>query len=37
MATCKNLSARGRLGRAADPTFYVGTLSIYPKLMELGC
>ena len=36
MATCKNLSARGRLGRAADPAFYFGTPSISPKLMELG-
>jgi len=36
MATCKNFSARGRLGRSAAPTFYFWTPSISQKVMELG-
>ena len=35
-ATCKNLFARGRLGRSAAPAFYFGTPYISQKLMELG-
>ena len=30
MATYKNLTDRGRLGRSAAPTFYLGTPSIPP-------
>jgi len=36
MATCKNYSVSWHLRRAADPTFYFGTPSVSPKLMELG-
>ena len=36
IAASKNLSARERLGRSAAPTFYFGTTSIPPKIMELG-
>jgi len=36
MATCKNLSARGRLRRSAAPSFYFGTPSICPELIKLG-
>jgi len=33
---CKNLSARGHLGKSAAPTFYFGTHSISFKLITLG-
>ena len=36
MATCKNLSARERLGRSAALTFYFATPTISQKQMELG-
>jgi len=36
MATYKNLTTRGRLGKSAAPTFYFWTPSISPKLIELG-
>ena len=35
MALCKNVSARGRLGRSAAPNVYFGTRSISPKLIKL--
>ena len=34
-ALCKNVPARGGLGRSAAPNFYFGASSISPKLMEL--